>query len=75
MISGSKIKKIESYFIIDRLAEGYGPIKPKEDESFIGIPYQWYSDDCLPFIEIYKGDVLVATVNCSDISEIKFKEE
>lgn len=74
MIRGSKEQKIKEYLHIDRMAEGLGFTSPQEGEVFIGIPYGWYGNDSMPFIEHRKEgtDVVTQTVNCSDVSIIVF---
>ena len=75
MITGNTERKIEKYLPIDRCAEGYGFVTAKTGEELIGIPYQWHSDNSMPFIEHRRqitGEV-VRTVNALDVSEIVFK--
>jgi hypothetical protein len=75
MIHGNKRLKISEYLPIDRCGEGYGYIKPKDGETFIGMPYGFYADNSEPFIEITRNGKLIATVNALDVSEIHFREE
>jgi len=75
MITGNTESKIEKYIFIDRCAGGYGFVIAEPGEEIVGIPYQWHSDNSMPFIEHRRqitGEV-VKTVNAIDVSEIIFK--
>lgn len=73
MIPGTKSTKIASYVPLSHGDEIYGTVVPKEGETFIGIPFQWYSDNSPPFIEIRDaGGNLLRTVNAFDCSDIEF---
>ena len=74
MIPGSKVLDIEWFAYIDRNAEGLGTIKPKENQKFQGVPNGWYEEKSKPFIEVYTDGKLDMTINCDDVSAIKFKE-
>jgi hypothetical protein len=73
MITGNSERPIKEYLLIDRLAEGYGYVTPKEGEAFVGIPYSWHCDGSMPFIEHRKNGKVIVTVNVIDIAEIHFE--
>jgi hypothetical protein len=75
MIHGNKRLRISEYLPIDHCSEGYGYMKPKANEEFIGIPYGFVEVNAIPVIEIYRDNRLIATVNALDVSEIHFMEE
>ena len=72
MITGNSERKIKEYLPIDHCGEGRGYISPQDGVEFIGIPYQWHSENSLPFIEHRLNGVVVATVNALDVADIKF---
>jgi hypothetical protein len=72
MIPGGTPRNVAKYVPIDHCAEGYGWVEPGTGESFVGIPGGWYGGECQPFIEVYQGEALLRTVNCSDLSEVVF---
>ena len=65
--------RIKGYLLINHRAEGFGMVKPKEDEEFWGIPHAWHNDDSTPYIEVTNSGKLIRTVNASDVSEIEFE--
>lgn len=75
MISGDKPRGIKYYLHIDHCGEGVGWSAPKEGESFIGIPFSWFCDNSMPYVEVRKGGKHVRSINCSDISVIEFEDE
>lgn len=72
MIPDTKPMPIASYMWIDHCAEGFGPVKPKEGETFTGIPHSYYADESPPFIVVKRGDTVIRTVNCADVAEVEF---
>jgi hypothetical protein len=75
MIPSMKPMKITEYLPIDHCSEGYGYVKPKDGEEFLGIPFGWHGENSPAFIEIRKNGKVTATVNTSDVSEIHFEEQ
>lgn len=75
MISGNSEKKISKYLPIDRLGKGCGYVLPSENEELVGIPYQWLSENSMPFIEHRIDGVMVKTVNAIELAEIEFEEK
>ena len=74
MIPGIEIRAIKRYLPIDRMNEGYNWVNPEDGESFVGIPCGYYEGLDISFIEVWKGDILIRTVNCADCSEIVFSD-
>lgn len=74
MITGNSERKIEKYLPIDRCGDGFGFEIPKNGEEFIGIPYQWHSENSMAFIEYRVNGIVTKTVNALDVSEILFKK-
>lgn len=73
MIPGHEAIPVKEFMFIDRMSEGLGFTRPKDGESFVGIPAGYYSTEgTRPFIEVWQGEVLLRTINCDDISEIVF---
>lgn len=62
------MKKVKEY----RLGSDFIYTTPKEEETFFLAPYQYYGETSTPFIEIYRGDKLVRTVNCAYVAEVRF---
>lgn len=75
MIRGHKPVKIKDYLMIDRLAEGHGFTKPKPCEQLIGIPAGYIGDGEGPYIEHVIDGKVVASVNCADVSIIRFADD
>ena len=73
MIRGNGEQKIKEYCCIDRCAEGYGMVQPKEGEEIIGLPFGWCDDNSQPFIEHRKDGKVICSVNCADVSIIVFE--
>lgn len=75
MITGKNPRIVSRYLPIPHGNEICGYLSPEEGWSFIGIPYQWHSENSLPFIEIFdpSGNI-VRTVNALDCSEIEFAD-
>lgn len=66
-------QKIKEYMFIDRLAEGLGFIKAKEDEEIIGrVDYHGDHDELFILHRRISDGATLKTVNLCDISEIVF---
>jgi len=72
MITGNAPRRIKTYLPIDYCAEGFGYVKPGEGEVFLGIPYNWHSDNSLPFIQHVKNGMVIKTINAADVAVIVF---
>ena len=75
MIAGNNLRRIKCFSFIDRNGEWLGEIYPKPDEQFWGVPFQYYGTDQLPFIEVYRGENVIRSINCADVSDIFFAED
>ncbi len=75
MITGNKVRKIKRYLPMSHGGDVYGWVQLSHGWSMRGIPYQWHSDNSMPFIEVVdaSGNV-VRTVNALDCSEIEFDD-
>ncbi len=72
MIAGNSPRKIKKYLFIDHCAENCSYVTPEDGEEIWGVPYQFQSDQSLPYIEHRKGGIVVQTVNALDVSVIIF---
>jgi len=73
MITGDVLKEIKKYLPIDYCADGYDYVVPEKGEVLIGVPYQWLTDNSIPFIEHIVKGVVVKTVNALSVAEIIFE--
>ncbi len=66
-------QKIKEYIFIDRMAEGLGFIKAKEDEEIIGWIQDLGDHGEICIVHRRKSDgIILKTVNCADVSIIIF---
>ena len=74
MITGDKEQEIKAYIMIDRLEQGLCWVEPclGTYEKIIGIPFGFYAENAMPFIEHRKNGVVTKSVNCSDVAQIEF---
>jgi hypothetical protein len=72
MIPGSKPRAIASFIYIPHGDQELPRTCPNDGERFVGVPYGYYAENSLHFIEVYRGEQLVATVNYADISYIEY---
>ena len=72
MIPGNRPMKITKYLPISVPIW----IEPKENESFSGIPYRFYTETSQPFIEVISTTTnkLLRTININSIAEIEFAD-
>lgn len=76
MITGDKTKKVIWYLPVDHLGDGYGRMKPCDDnEEFIGHPYGFHTENSYPFIERIRNGKVIETINAIDLAEIGFVGE
>jgi len=67
-------KEIASYFLIDRLNEGLGEIKPKEGQRFF-YSSEYLGDHTENWIQINTINNIIAIINPLECSEIIFTED
>jgi hypothetical protein len=67
-------KEILSYLPIDRLNEGLGIIKPKENQKFY-YSSEYLGDHSENWIQVIQDNQIIAIINPSDCFEIIFKEK
>lgn len=74
MIPGPEVLKVKRFLYIDRCCEGYNFAEPSEGEEFMGIPPGYYGEGSMSIIEVFKGPVLIRTINCADLAVVEFVE-